>query len=280
MARSPKLQFIDHDSACGIENDEDGDRFVHIKEFDMNTMHPHHVKDLEHGVKILIIGKPGRGKSRVIESIMLYKAHICPVSQIFSGTENVNHFYKERSTNITIYNELDLKCMENFAKRQNIARKYLDNPWAIQILDDVTDEPNMLRKPPFGAYYKKGRHWAMIHVCAVQYPMDIPTGLRSCVDYIFIMANSILSEREKLYENFASGCIPSFKDFGDILDQVTEDFTALVIDNTSQSAVITDRVFFYKADISRVPPNFKVGSRDAIEFHNARMDPTFTESFL
>jgi hypothetical protein len=278
--KSPKPLFQNHDEACGIQTDENGNRIIHIREFDMNQMHPLNENDTDHASRSIVIGHPGYGKSKIIQQIMLYKSHICPVSQIFSGTETVNHFYRDQTTNVTIFNELDLKAMENFAKRQNIARQFLPNPWAIQILDDVTDEPAVLKKKPFGAYFKKGRHWTMVHVEAVQYPMDIPAGLRSCVDYVFIMANGIISEREKLYENFASGCIPSYNDFCDIMDQLTEDFTALIIDNTSQSPLVSDRVFFFKADLSRVPVNFKVGCTDAHNFNEKRMDPNYRDSYL
>lgn len=277
--KKSSINFVNHDEASGVTTDSDGVRSVEITEFDMNQMHPWDVNDLQHGVKISIIGRPGSGKSMVIEQIMLFKAHICAVSQVFSGTENVNHFYQKRSTDITIFNELDLKAMENFAKRQNIARKYLPNPWAFQVLDDVTDDPYVLKKPPLGAYYRKGRHWALIHINAAQYPMDIPAGMRTCIDYAFIMPNSIISEREKLYENFASGSIPSQNDFNDILDSLDQ-HEALVIDNTSTSPLIKDRVFRFKADLSRVPSNFKLGCPEAFEFQNERFNPNYTESFI
>jgi hypothetical protein len=278
--KKAKLVFTDHDAAAGIEKDEDGNRYIRIKEFDMNQMHPWNKDDLERGIKANILGHPGHGKSRIIESIMLYKAHICAITQCFSGTENVNHFYRDRTTDITVFNELNLKAMEEFAKRQNIARQYLEVPWALQVLDDVTDDPSVLKKPPLGAYYKRGRHWAMIHINAAQYPMDIPPGMRSCVDYIFILANAIISEREKIYENFASGAIPSYQDFCDIMDQLTEDHTAVVIDNTSTSPNISDRVFYFRADLSRVPRDFKIGCKDAFDFQKVRADPNYVESFL
>jgi len=284
MVKKTKIQFDDNNISAeqdvGIYRDEDGRRTVEIHEFDLNNMHPLHVNDLEHGVKLCVIGKPGYGKSRVVEHIMLYKAHICPVSQIFSGTESVNHFYQNKSTEITIFDDLDIKAMENFAKRQDLARKYLANPWAIQILDDVTDDPGVMGRPPFHGYYKKGRHWAMIHIICIQYPMDIKPGMRSCIDYVFLLANNILSERQKLYENFASGCFPSFQDFCDVMDQITEDHHALVIDNTKQGGKLQDRVFYFKADLSRVPKDFKVGCPDAYKFNNSRMDPNYNPIIL
>jgi len=276
---SLKTVFVDHDSAAGVIKDDDGNRYVEIKEWDMNQMHPFDVNDLEHGVKVFIVGHPGTGKSRVIEQIMLYKAHICPISQIFSGTESVNHFYESKSTPITVSNELDLKAMESFAKRQNIARQYLPNPWAMQILDDVVDDPYILKKHPFGAFYRKGRHWAMIHVMGTQYVMDMVAGLRACVDYAFIMPNSNISEREKIYENLASGSIPSQADFNDLMDSLDE-HEALVIDNTITSAIMSERVFRFKADLSRVPKDFKIGCADAFDFDKDRRNPNYVDSYI
>lgn len=275
---SANIRFQDHDEASGVEVTEEGNRMIRIREFDLNWMHPRTPQDLEHASKCLVIGKPGLGKSKVIEHIMLYKAWICPVSQCFSGTEAVNHTYADRTTDITVYNELDLKAMEDFLKRQVIARQYLPNCWALQVLDDVTDEPNMLRKHPFGAYFKRGRWLNLLHIEAVQYPMDIPSGLRSCVDYVFCMGSSIIAEREKIYENFASGAIGSFADFCDIMDQINVDHTALVIDNTSTSSNITDRCFYFKADLSRVPKDFRLGCPDAYKFQAERLDPNYTST--
>lgn len=276
-----KIVFDDNDvdKAAGIYTGEDGKRCVEIHEWDMNKLHPWSDKDVERGVKVVVIGKPGTGKSRIIESIMLFKEYICPVIQIFSGTETVNHFYGNRCTDVTIFDKLDMKALEDFIRRQDISRKYLPNPWAIQILDDVTDEPNLMSKPVFNALFKRGRHFVMIHIEAVQYPMDLKPAIRSCVDYLFVLPNSNLSERQKIYENFGAGAIPTFQDFCDIMDSL-EEHMALVIDNTIASGKLPDRVFYYVADVSRIPPNWKYGCPESWEFNDERKDPNYQPSLI
>ena len=158
--------------------------------------------------------------------------------------------------------------------------KYLDNPWCLMIMDDVIDDSSDLGKDPIPQLFKRGRHWALMQIYASQYCMDIPSKIRSCIDYVFLMCNDIPGELEKLYKNFAPACIPTLQDFIDIMSQLTEDHTALVIDNTTQSGKLIDRVFYFKADIGRVPIGFRVGCDDAFEFSRSRIDPNFNETIM
>lgn len=216
------------------------------------------------------------GKSSLIQDIMLYKSHICPVIQVFSGTEDSNHFYSEKCPPLCVYNKYDESAIENFVKRQKIARKYLENPWAMQIIDDCTDDPKSLAKPIIQAYYKNGRHWKMIHILSLQYCLDIKPAIRSNIDYTFILRETNLKNRVRLHENYA-GCIDNFQDFCDIMDQITEDYTALVINNRVQSNKIEDCIFWYKANPHKIPPNWRFGHPSAWEFNNERFDPQYVE---
>jgi len=273
LKKSSKSDLDDTD----FDNDNN-DRVIRIKEFDMNSIPPHDVKD-NSGVKIVVIGKPGSGKSTILQDIMAYKAHITPVIQIFSGTEDSNHFFSEKCPPVCVYNKFDEKAIEGFVKRQKIAKKYLENPWAMQIIDDCTDDPKSLAKPLIQAYYKNGRHWKMIHVLSLQYCLDIKPSIRSNIDYTFILRETNLKNRLRLHENYA-GCIDNFQDFCDIMDQITEDYTALVINNRVQSNKVEDCVFYYKANPKKIPPNWKFGHPSAWDFNNERFDPLYTDPVL
>ena len=47
------------------------------------------------------------GKSTIIQDIMAYKSHICPVVQVFSGTEDSNHFFSEKCPPVCVFNKYD-----------------------------------------------------------------------------------------------------------------------------------------------------------------------------
>ena len=154
--------------------------------------------------------------------------------------------------------------------------RYLENPWAIQIIDDCTDNPTILRDPLFQNYYKNGRHWKMIHILSLQYCLDVLPNIRTNIDYTFIMRESNLKNRKSLWENYA-GIIPTFEEFEAIFSTITEDYTALVINNRVQSNKLEDCVFWYKANPNRFPENWKFGHPTAWDFHNQRFDPQNSE---
>jgi len=216
------------------------------------------------------------GKSSIITSIVDSKKHIIPVSQIFSGTEDSNHFYSSKFPGITIFNDIkDLKPLENFVVRQKYAKRYLSNPWAIQIIDDCTDDPKILTKPLFQSYYKNGRHWKMMQILSLQYCLDIKPVIRTNIDYTFILRETNKKNRKSLFENYAS-CVDNLKDFESLLDQLTTDYCSMVIVNRTQSNDIEDCIRWYKADLDKIR-NFKFGCEDFWLFNNQRIIDTYEE---
>ena len=271
----------DSDDELGNIDQEDftdeQEEIIHIKEFDISKMGPVNVDDK--GVKLVVIGKPGTGKSTLIQDILAHKAHIIPVSQVFSGTEESNNFYSEKMPPITIFNKLDMTGIKNFVERQDLAKKYLKNPWAVQIIDDCTDNPRILKDPIFQAYYKNGRHWKMLHILSLQYCLDINPAIRTSIDYTFILRETSLRVREILWKNYAS-CVDNFHDFCQVMDQLTSDYTALVVNNKSQSNKLEDCVFYYKANPDKIPVNWKFGAGSFWQYNHDRIDTQAIESFI
>jgi hypothetical protein len=89
-----------------------------------------------------------------------------------------------------------------------------------------------------------------------QFPLGIPPILRTQIDFTFILRETIVSNRKRLYDNFA-GMFPTQQIFDTVMSACTENYECLVIDNTSRSNKLEDQVFWYKA---ATPPNFKFGA--------------------
>ena len=99
------------------------------------------------GSKIVVIGKPGTGKTTLITALLNAKKHIFPVGMVISGTEDSNGHYKKIFPDSFVYNKYDEEVIQNFIKRQKIAKQHLQNPWAVILLDDCTDDPKAFSKP-------------------------------------------------------------------------------------------------------------------------------------
>lgn len=222
------------------------------------------------GSKIVVIGKPGTGKTTLISSLFFEKKHIFPTGQIHSGTEESNGFWQEMFPSTFIFNHCSTENIQKLILRQKKARDELKNPWTVLLLDDCTDDPKMFNTPLFHSIFKNGRHWKMWFILSMQYALDIKPVLRSNIDVVFILRETNVRNREILYRNFA-GFIPSFSIFCDIMDVITEDYTALVIDNASKSNAWQDNIYYYTSVIP--PKSFKFGCPEFWDYHYSRYDP-------
>lgn len=226
------------------------------------------------GSKTVIIGKPGTGKSTLITSLLYEKAHIFPSGVVMSGTEDSNHHYSRIFPGTFVFNSLNIDQINEYIKRQKLAKEHVDNPWSVLLLDDCTDDPKLFSTPLFQGIFKNGRHWKMWFILSLQYCMDVKPVIRTNIDGTFILRETGLRNRRALWENYAS-VIPDFTLFCTIMDQLTNDYTALYIHNQTQSNNWEDCVYWYKA--KPVPKDFKFGCDDFWRFHRKRYNEQLEE---
>lgn len=216
------------------------------------------------------------GKSTLIASLLYAKKHIFPVGIVMSGSEDSNGFYKKIFPSTFVFNNYDEEQIKSFIRRQKIAKQHLENPWAVILLDDCTDDPRIFNNPLQQGMYKRGRHWKMFYILSLQYGMDVKPVIRTNVDGVFIMREPSIRNRRIMWENYAS-IIPDFSLFCELMDALTGDHTALYIHNTGLSNEWKECVFWYKAPL--VPEDFKFGAPEFRQFHYDRYNPEYIDPF-
>lgn len=214
--------------------------------------------------KVAIIGKPGTGKSTLVKRL-LYEHRSIPVGVIMSGTEESNEFYKGIIPDTFVYGKYNQDVVDKLVARQKTAvRKKVSKPNAFLVIDDCMDNKKWIKEETTRGIFKNGRHWELFFMLTMQYCMDIPPELRSCIDYIFILRENMQANRKKLYEHYC-GIFTTFDMFCQVFDAVTENYSCLVIKNRCISNKIEDVAFWYRAELIERP--FKVGCKAFWKYH-------------
>ena len=106
--------------------------------------------------------------------------------------------------------------------------------------------------------FMNGRHLKLFFIITMQYPLGIPPNLRTNIDFVFILRENIVGNRKRIYENYA-GMFPTFEVFSQVMDQCTENYECLVINNNAKSNKLQDQIFWYKAQNHS---SFRLGSKE------------------
>jgi hypothetical protein len=239
---------------------------LELKKFDMKTI-SFKINESK-GPVVVLIGRRDTGKSFLVRDLLYYQQDI-PLGVVVAGTEEGNGFYGKMVPKLFIHNEYNTAIIENVLKRQKGVLKQIKkqmesfkksniDPRAFVILDDCLYDGSWTKDKMMRLLFMNGRHWKIMLIITMQYPLGIPPTLRTNIDYVFILREPYIANRKRIYENYA-GMFPTFESFCQVMDQCTENYECLVINNNAKSNRLQDQVFWYKADQHN---DFKLGSKE------------------
>lgn len=239
---------------------------LELKKFDMKSI-KFKTNDTK-GPVICLIGRRDSGKTFLVRDLLYYHQDI-PIGTVISGTEEGNHFYETIVPKLFIHNEYNTVIIENILKRQRDVFKQIKkenlrfnksniDPRTFVIMDDCLYDDKWTRDKMMRLIFMNGRHWKIMLIITMQSPLGIPPALRTNVDYVFILREPYYSNRKRIYENYC-GIFPTFESFCQVLDNTTENYECMVIDNNVKSNKLQDIVFWYKANDHK---EFKLGSKE------------------
>ena len=114
-----------------------------------------------------------------------------------------------------------------------------------------------------------------MYILSMQFPLGISPELRVNFDYIFLLADDMVSNLKRIHEHYA-GIIGSFEVFKQIFSQLTADFGVMVIVNRGARASLSDKIFWYKANI--IDSSTIYGHRQFKNFHNRNYNENWNKS--
>jgi len=239
---------------------------LELKKFDMRkiSFDPNSAQ----GPVIVLIGRRDTGKSFLVRDLLYYHQDI-PIGTVISGTEAGNGFYGKLVPKLFIHDEYNSAIVENILKRQKIVLRQIKkeklaygksniDARAFVILDDCLYDNSWSREKVMRLLFMNGRHWKIMLVITMQYPLGVPPNLRTNIDYTFILREPYIANRKRIYENYA-GMFTTFESFCQVMDQCTENYECLVISNNAKSNKLSEQIFWYKASAHN---DFRLGSKE------------------
>ena len=237
-----------------------------LKKFDMRDISFR--CDEAQGPVVVLIGRRDTGKSFLVRDLLYYHQDI-PIGTVISGTEAGNGFFSAHVPKLFIHDEYNTSIIENILKRQKAALKQIKkeketrnksniDARAFVILDDSLFDNKWTKEKMMRLLFMNGRHWKIMLIITMQYPLGIPPNLRTNIDYVFILREPYMANSKRIWENYA-GMFPTFESFAQVMDQCTENYECLVINNNAKSNKLQDQIFWYKAQNHN---NFRLGSKE------------------
>lgn len=215
----------------------------------------------------VFIGKRGTGKSTLVSDILYYSRDI-PIGSVISATEEGNHYYQQFVPELFIHNEYSPELIEQIVSRQKkVLKENKNDKDAFLLLDDCMYDKRIMKDKNIKGVFFNGRHWRLLFFLTMQYCMGIPPDFRTNIDYVFCLRDNNQSNQKKLYDHYF-GIFPSFDEFKTVMNNCTEGYDCLVLDNTARSNNVKDCVFWYRAKPDR---KFKIGAKEIWDFNTQRL---------
>lgn len=235
------------------------------------------------------------GKTTLGIDLMYHKRHL-PAWFLFSESEGCSQRLSQTIAPLYTYSTFNTEKLEAIYNHQESKIKRYTRPRSeadrrLVPDDELSNEERFSKNPCVGAYFedcfgerkkfsiaavqnlfKNGRHRMFFSIIPCQYVVDLPISCRKQVKYWFLLREDSREVRQKLFKHVGGAC-RTFEVFEEVMKITQSDFKCIVIDNICKSKDITDRVFWYKADLH---PAFRVGSLRYWRFHKLNYKPRET----
>lgn len=251
-----------------------GDKKLQIREFKLDSM--------VENPAIVMIAKRASGKSWVCRDILRNFKDI-PVGLIIAPTEKMSDppFYSDFFPDSYIHYQYKSEIIERMLYRQDVMiekqkekakdGKIIDPRGFILMDDCLSKKSSWMKDQPIMELLFNGRHYRLMYMLTMQFPLGITPELRCNFDYIFLLSEDFYSNLKRLYDHYA-GMFPTFDSFRQVFKDVTSDFGAMVIVNRGARSSFLEKIFWYKAGNATVG---MIGCDQFVDYHNNNYDASW-----
>ena len=237
------------------------------------------VTEMEQTGLSFIIGKRGTGKTRLVCDLAYNwylhgmkckrklpdgtdEFYMRPLDLVicFSPTELLKEDFKVFVPSAYRYPKFRENVVHDLVARQKACiEKHGDEKCqrVLMIIDDCAFEKGFFKTETMRFIAMNLRHYNVHVIITVQYALDVPPAIRQNLDYCFCLHDNSNSNKKRYWEHFY-GQIATQRDFNNIFEALTNNYSCMVGCNGVQSSTLTDTLFWYKGDV-KLPAEFRLG---------------------
>ena len=219
--------------------------------------HKFRLESMKKNRNILVIGKPGKGKSHLLKMLLHRFRNDYDYCIMHVGSGDTKKEFSAYLVPCFIRGEFDKGTMKNQVDLGELFVELGKDRPSLTITDDLAFDPSFFRFKPVKKVSMNGRHLKNGQVHCVQYVMCVDAKVRGLFHYVFAFGDNVRENINKLYKLFF-GMFDTFSDFKRVFDEFTQNKECLVLDATNDTNELEKSVFYYKAP--KNIPKFRFGN--------------------
>ncbi len=245
-----------HGNESKRKNDTEQTVDYQLEEFDYDKVEP--------DSSILVIGKRRYGKSTWARYLLskIWKFYL-DGAFVFTATKH-NWFWQQHIPDTRIYEGIQPDAIKEILEVQKEKyQRYLDGdydqcPYIVIIFDDViSDERDLRFTPELNELIFSGRHFFVTCIFCIQDAHGVGPKFRNNADLVALTYQTQLRSIDSVMKDYAKH-VANPKEFENLLDQNTQDYQMVIVDQTRAKYDLKE--IFFKTLAEEDPEPFKLGS--------------------
>lgn len=231
-------------------------------------------KKIKHGTVIGISGRRGSGKTTVVKTLMYYFSPSVRIPLLISGTADYSNDFRGIVPPVLVYDKYNPDKMKALIFSQSALKDKSmrgKKKYSLVVMDDViSQKKRWANDTQFIKMFLEGRHFDITNILCIHDPLNIPSALRSNIDYLIITAEHRATRIKSLYENYWPQKFGDLNTFKEILNTTTEGYKSLFIDikrSSAPHATFENSIFYIAPPHPDNIPHFKLGIKELWELN-------------
>jgi hypothetical protein len=215
-----------------------------------------HPDEIKKNFLMVIIGKRRSGKTVLLRDLMYRHRHRFDYIVALTNTDASKEAFQQYIPKSCIKPVHVQHVIETVEMARTLRERGTPREILIIMDDCLGGEKKIFYNKIFDDIAYNGRNFNISLVISLQYCMEMPTNLRSQIDYCFAFQETNRANKKRLFEYFF-GVFDDLKSFDKTLCQCTVNYEALILDTTVNTGNLSDQIFYYRASMN-IPP-FRLG---------------------